>query len=132
MYKLAFIERWWKEHYGETNVKDINNHYIVSMYIDYDEFKNNVNIEELINNMRSNQMQKPIYKNKKLKLGIVKGYNYNNYEVCINYTYLMNIFLRKCKKYLKQKKEKNKYFTKLIIYKNYINTEIYKDVIKYF
>ena len=34
--QLALFEYWWKEHYGKSNVHDINKHYIVDEYIDFD------------------------------------------------------------------------------------------------
>ena len=129
--QLALFEYWWKEHYGKSDVHDINKHYIVDEYIDFDEFKNIDNMEKIINNMRSTQLKKPIYKHKKLQLGIVKGFNYNNYEVCINYTYRINIFLKKCKKYLIKKKiekDKNIKYTKKLP----LNNNIIRNINKYY
>ena len=121
--KLALTELWWREHYGEPTKEDIKSHFIVESYINLDEFYSCNHFENKINKSRINFLKKPIYNNKKLTLEIIDSFRLYNYEICIKKTFWLNIFLRKCKKYILENKIKN------ILYTNKLNLN--KDVIKY-
>ena len=111
MYKLALFEQWWREHYGPLHQlsKNIKNHYIIKDYIELEEFYESTELAKNISEIRRVYSNKPIYRNKNFKLGIVKGFNYKNYEVCIDYTCWINILIRKYKNYYKKRQiEKNK------------------------
>jgi len=128
MNKLALTELWWQNHYGDIDADAtiIKKHYIVDSYVELDDFFNINDLENVINKLRINSSHKPIYKKRRLRLELVNGFRLHHYEVCIKKTVWFNIFFRKCKTYLLQKKEKNIFYTnKLDInetIKKYINS----------
>ena len=109
MYKLALVELWWKEHYGNTDIEEIKTHYIVDSYVKIDDLYKD--FENVINRLRYNALKKRIYRTRKLKLEIVSSFKLQDYEICILKTFWLNVFLRKCKKYLLKRKNINIFYT---------------------